>query len=93
MAILNDMTAAQRQELELLRKQNEELKAKLEARNNRALTWKVSEKGAVSVYGLGRFPVTLYPGQWPKLAKVMPEILDFIEEQIAEGNVKASKYD
>jgi hypothetical protein len=41
---------------------------------------KVSEKGAVSVYGLGKFPVTLYGEQWKRVAKMIPEILSFIED-------------
>jgi hypothetical protein len=41
---------------------------------------KVSEKGAVSVYGLGRFPVTLYQEQWLKLLAMSDEIRQFIEE-------------
>ncbi len=41
---------------------------------------KVSEKGAVSVYGLGRFPVTLYQEQWLKLLALAEEIKEFIAE-------------
>jgi hypothetical protein len=41
---------------------------------------KVSEKGAVSVYGLGRFPVTLYKEQWEKLLSMADEIKAFIAE-------------
>lgn len=40
---------------------------------------KVSDKGAVSVYGLGRFPVTLYMSQWSKLFERMEEIKTFIQ--------------
>src|SRR5580765_2168897 len=40
---------------------------------------KVTEKGGVSLYGLGRFPVTLYKSQWDKLLAMAPEIADFIE--------------
>ena len=40
---------------------------------------KVSDKGGVSVYGLGRFPVTLYASQWQSLAEKMPEIMQFID--------------
>ena len=50
-------------ELELLRAENERLKQK----GSRAVSLKVSEKGGLSVYGLGRFPVTLYKEQWGKL--------------------------
>lgn len=44
------------------------------------LTFKVSEKGAVSVYGLGRFPVTLYKEQWTRLLGVAEGIKTFISE-------------
>jgi hypothetical protein len=50
-------------ELERLRAEN----AALKARATKGVTLKVSEKGGVSVYGLGRFPVTLYREQWEKL--------------------------
>ena len=58
-----------RAEMERLRVENEALKAKL----SRPTTIKVSEKGAVSVYGLGRFPVTLYKEQWLKLLDIPPD--------------------
>ena len=61
----------------------EELKAKVEAlekRSNAALTYKVSEKGGVSVYGLGRFPVTLYFEQWQRLLGASADIAAFLEE-------------
>lgn len=47
------------------------------------LTMKVSEKGALSVYGLGRFPVTLYRGQWERLATAMPDIKVFMSQNAA----------
>ena len=62
-------------ELERLRKENEELKRKSE----RALTLKVSQKGAVSLYGLGRFPVTLYKEQWLKVLDMADELRAFIK--------------
>jgi hypothetical protein len=49
---------------------------------------KVSEKGAVSVYGLGRFPVTLYQEQWQKLLALAEEIKTFIEENRSKLKVK-----
>ena len=52
-----------RAELEKLRAENEQLKNKI----TRGLSLKVSEKGAVSLYGIGRFPVTLYKDQWAKI--------------------------
>ena len=63
-------------ELARLRAENEALKQK----RNSAVSMKVSEKGAVSVYGLGRFPVTLYQEQWTKLLAMAGEIKTFIEE-------------
>ena len=54
--------------------------AKLIEDSQRALTVKVSEKGAVMVLGLQRFPVTLYASQWERVANEMPRILRFIKE-------------
>jgi hypothetical protein len=64
-----------KKELERLRAENERLKKG----TARGMTLKVSEKGAVSVYGLGRFPVTLYKEQWKKLLDMSDEIRNFIE--------------
>jgi hypothetical protein len=61
-------------EIERLRAENEALKKP--ARGQMSL--KVSEKGALSVYGLGRFPVTLYREQWEKLLGMADEIRTFI---------------
>jgi hypothetical protein len=71
-------------ELARLRAENEALKQK----RNSAVSLKVSEKGAVSVYGLGRFPVTLYQEQWQKLLGLSDEIKSFIEENRAKLKVK-----
>jgi hypothetical protein len=64
-------------ELERLRRENEALRAQTRARPGQ-LTMKVSEKGAVSVYGLGRFPVTLYQEQWQKLLDAADDLRAFI---------------
>ena len=61
-------------ELEKLKAEN----ATLRARGAKGVSMKVSEKGAVSVYGLGRFPVTLYQEQWLKLLEVAEDIRAFI---------------
>lgn len=71
-------------QLEALKAENAALKAK----KDKALSLKVSEKGGVSLYGMGRFPVTLYRQQWEKLAKHMPEILAFIEANASKLPVK-----
>ena len=73
-----------RAELERLRAENEALKAKV----TRATSIKVSEKGAVSVYGLGRFPVTLYKEQWLKLLGMADDIKKFIAENESRLRVK-----
>jgi hypothetical protein len=66
------------QELETLKAQNEILKAKLSSKKPGTLTCKVSAKGAVSVYGLGRFPVTLYKEQWLRLLDKGEDIKSFL---------------
>ncbi len=73
-----------RAEMERLRTENEALKAKM----IRATSIKVSEKGAVSVYGLGRFPVTLYKEQWLKLLGMADDIKRFIAENESRLKVK-----
>lgn len=72
------MSEDMKAELERLRAENEALKNKKAARGT--LSMKVSEKGALSVYGMGRFPVTLYKEQWVKLLGISDEIKKFIEE-------------
>jgi hypothetical protein len=70
-------------ELERLRKENEALKKG----RSEDVRMKVSEKGGVSVYGMGRFPVTLYKEQWLKLLNMSDEIRAFIAEN--ESRLKA----
>ena len=64
----------------------EELKARLAElektqgqRRTGVLEFRVGEKGGVSVYGLGRFPVTLYYEQWTRLLDAAPELKAFLE--------------
>jgi hypothetical protein len=67
------------EELAKLRRENEALKAQVAQKSGaREISFKVSEKGAVSVYGLGRFPVTLYKEQWERLLGRADEIKKFI---------------
>jgi hypothetical protein len=65
-------------ELERLRAENEALKAANE--NRRRVYLKVSDKGAVSLYGLGRFPVTLYVEQWETILGMADEVRTFMTE-------------
>ena len=75
----DDITA----ELERLRAENVQLKRTA----NRGVSLKVSEKGGLSVYGLGRFPVTLYKEQWTKLLDMADDIRAFIRAN--ESSLKA----
>ena len=70
-------------ELERLRTENAALKKGATA----GIRMKVSEKGAVSIYGMGRFPVTLYKEQWLKLLDMSDEIRAFITAN--EAKLKA----
>ena len=73
-----------RAEVERLKAEN----ASLKARTTRGVSMKVSEKGGVSIYGLGRFPVTLYKEQWAKLLDIADDIRAFIREHDAELKAK-----
>jgi len=71
----------------------EELKARLaelESKLQRTTTmsFKVSDKGGVSVYGLGRFPVTLYYEQWVRLLEKSQELREFLEENKSKLKLK-----
>jgi len=72
-------------ELERLRNENAALKKGASA----GLRMKVSEKGALSIYGMGRFPVTLYKEQWLKLLDMSDEIRGFIKANDAQLKAKA----
>jgi hypothetical protein len=73
-----------RAELERLRAENERLKN----RGAKGVSLKVSEKGGVSVYGLGRFPVTLYKEQWTRLLDMADDIRAFIKDNDAKLKTK-----
>ena len=75
---------AMKAELEKLRAENSALKKS----SAKGLSLKVSQKGAVSVYGLGRFPVTLYKEQWLKLLDMSDDIFAFIKANEAELKTK-----
>ena len=73
-----------RMELERLRSEN----AALKPVSAKGLSLKVSEKGALSVYGLGRFPVTLYKEQWVKLLAMAEEIKVFLKANDSQLKAK-----
>jgi hypothetical protein len=73
----------------------EELKARLAelekqggARRTGSLEFRVGEKGGVSVYGLGRFPVTLYYEQWMRLLEAGNKLREFLEENKSKLKLK-----
>jgi hypothetical protein len=74
----------------------DELKARLQElekqvetkKRSGAMEFRVSEKGGVSVYGLGRFPVTLYYEQWTRLLDAAPELKVFLEENKTKLKLK-----
>jgi hypothetical protein len=74
-------------ELERLREENSRLKS----RGSKGVSMKVSEKGGVSIYGLGRFPVTLYKEQWAKLLDMADDIRSFIQENQAKLKSKGGE--
>jgi hypothetical protein len=73
-----DETAEQK--LARLEAENKALREQMEQRRSGQLRLKVSEKGGLSVYGLGRFPVTLYKEQWIRLLDHAEEIKSFLKE-------------
>lgn len=80
----SEMTNDERAELERLRAENSALKKT----SAKGLSLKVSEKGALSIYGLGRFPVTLYKEQWTKLLEMADDIRAFLKANDAQLKTK-----
>jgi hypothetical protein len=81
------MSEDMKAELDRLRAENDALKKT----NAKGLSMKVSEKGGLSVYGLGRFPVTLYKEQWVKLLDMSEDIRSFIKSNEAALKAKDAK--
>jgi hypothetical protein len=75
--IINNNQSVLQAQINALMAENARLKA--QAPKPKAMSFKVSAKGAVSVYGLGRFPVTLYKSQWARLMAVGSELAQFIQ--------------
>jgi hypothetical protein len=65
-----------------------ELEKQAGARSKRDLEFKISEKGGVSVYGLGRFPVTLYYEQWIRVLDIAEKLRAFLEENKSKLKLK-----
>jgi hypothetical protein len=77
------------QKLARLEAENRALKEEISQRKPGELRLKISEKGGLSVYGLGRFPVTLYKEQWKRLLDHADEIKRFLGEN--DHNLKAKQ--
>lgn len=77
------------QKLARLEAENRALREQVAQRKPGELRMKISEKGGLSVYGLGRFPVTLYKEQWKRLLDHAEEIKKFLEEN--DHNLKAKQ--
>jgi hypothetical protein len=67
------------------------LQEKVKTRDRRTVDFRVSEKGGVSVYGLGRFPVTLYYEQWIKLLEHIDQLRGFLEENKPNLKLKGTE--
>ena len=78
------MSEEMKAELERLKQEN----AALKKGASKGISMKVSEKGGLSIYGLGRFPVTLYKEQWTKLLELAGEIKQFLKDHDSELKTK-----
>jgi hypothetical protein len=78
------------QKVARLEAENRALKEQVEQRRTGQLRLKISEKGGLSVYGLGRFPVTLYKEQWIRLLEQTEEIKEFLKENDQQLKAKQS---
>jgi len=76
---------------EELKARVEELEKQSQGRKRGSLDFKVSEKGGMSVYGLGRFPVTLYYEQWVRLLDQAEPIREFLEANKASMKLKQTE--
>jgi len=84
--VKSDTVSDLAKEIERLKAENEQ--PKIKSSRKQQLSCKVSQKGAVSIYGFGRFPVTLYREQWERLIDFIPDLVDFIEENRDQLSVK-----
>jgi hypothetical protein len=83
-----NMEETPEEKLARLEAENKALKAQMEERRTGQLRLKVSEKGGLSVYGLGRFPVTLYKEQWMRLLDHADEIRSFLKDNDSQLKAK-----
>lgn len=82
MSKIENMTVAE--QLAFYKAENEALKTAQAQSETRGMSLKVADKGGLSLYGLGRFPVTLFPGQWLKLVDKTTDIIKFMAANFHE---------
>lgn len=83
-----DLTIEQlQQQIEDLQRRNERLVENARAAAHRKLSFKVGDKGGAMIAGLGRFPLTLYYGQWKRIQPELPAFFEWLEEQKEAGNL------
>lgn len=81
------------QKMARLEAENRALKEQMDQRRSGQLRLKISEKGGLSVYGLGRFPVTLYKEQWIRLLDQADEIKEFLKQNNQQLKAKQAAPD
>jgi hypothetical protein len=82
------MTMTIEQELAALKAENANLKAAITAKAAGRISYKVSEKGAMSIYGLGKFPFTFYRSQWEAFIAALPATQAFFDANLDLFTVK-----
>ena len=87
--MIADHEVANRKQIEPLVARIAELEKQVGNKKSGRLEFRVSEKGGVSVYGLGRFPVTLYYEQWQRLLGTAEELRTFLEENKSKLKLKS----
>ncbi len=87
--VLQDLSKLNTQDMLTLLAQAQARIAELESKPARKITFKVTDKGGVSAYGIGRFPVTLYKSQWEMLIAAGPELEAFLKTNSARLTTKA----
>ena len=87
--VLQDLSRLSTQDMVRLLAQAQARIEELESKPARKITFKVTDKGGVSAYGIGRFPVTLYKSQWEMLIEAGPTLVEFLKTNSARLTTKA----
>ena len=87
--VLQDLSKLNTQDMLTLLAQAQARIAELESKPTRRVSFKVTDKGGVSAYGIGRFPVTLYKSQWEMLIEAGPTLVEFLKTNSARLTTQA----